>query len=482
MGNLFSQLSDDIDNITNSPSGNSPSSNAPSAKYTVTPSVEDNKSPSESPAKKSISTPSSESPAEKCVQPNPSTTSSTSTTSSSPSSIPVKQVSRSNGDDENQFLDFINDIFNATTYTIIFWIITVYSIYLLGKSIFANKGVGNESSGVAKYSRTVDIILCFLLFSGIFSVYYKLDEKDKKNMMGYNIQWIQDYFNNPWELFNLIWFTIIFFALIYILKIPMTPDAKPVIVHFLERKIWIIYALFGIVFFFKYALGINIINLLFNNSIMNYFKDAKPYSSSPGEAPSVFDDIFDDVSKDIYDIESPSPDTNTSTKSSSSSPGSSSPGSSSPSSCVSDKQVFNVSNNLYTYEEAQKVCSAFDASLATYDQIEGSYKNGGEWCNYGWSEGQMAYFPTQKDTWNLLQENPCTKNVCGRPGINGGYIDNPYIHFGANCYGIKPKQPDGWKPTSYVQKLNIQKEEDPNIKLRDQASLNSFSQKDWSRY
>jgi len=94
----------------------------------------------------------------------------------------------------------------------------------------------------------------------------------------------------------------------------------------------------------------------------------------------------------------------------------------------------------------------------------------------------MAYFPTQKDTWNSLQENPDTKNVCGRPGINGGYIDNPYIHFGANCYGIKPKQPDGWKPTSYVQKLNIKKEVDPNIKLRDQAKLNSFSQKDWSRY
>ena len=479
MGNFFSQLSDDIDNITNSPSGNSPSGNAPSGKYTVTPSGEDNNSPSVSPSKKTASTP-SDSPSEKCVQPNPSTstTSTTSTTSNSPSSIPSKSVSHSEDDSENQFLDFINDIFNATTYTIIFWIITVYSIYLLGKAIFANKGIGNESSGVARYSRTIDIILCFLLFSGIFSVYYNLDEKDKKNMMGYNIQWTQNYFDNPWSVFDLIWFTIIFFALVYILKVPMTPDAKPVIVHFLEHKIWIVYALFGIIFFFKYALGINIINLLFNNSIMNYFKDAKPYSSSPGEAPSVFDDISKDISlsTDIYENTSPSPDVSTSTVSSSST------SNSSPSSCVSDKQVFNVSNNLYTYEQAQEVCSAFDASMATYDQIEASYKNGGEWCNYGWSEGQMAYFPTQKDTWNSLQENPDTKNVCGRPGINGGYIDNPYIHFGANCYGIKPKQPDGWKPTSYVQKLNIKKEVDPNIKLRDQAKLNSFSQKDWSRY
>ena len=477
MEKFFSKLFGDIDNITNSPSGNSPSGNAPSGKYTVTPSGEDNNSPSVSPSKKTASTP-SDSPSEKCVQPNPSTTS---TTSNSPSSIPSKSVSHSEDDSENQFLDFINDIFNATTYTIIFWIITVYSIYLLGKAIFANKGIGNESSGVARYSRTIDIILCFLLFSGIFSVYYNLDEKDKKNMMGYNIQWTQNYFDNPWSVFELIWFTIIFFALVYILKVPMTPDAKPVIVHFLEHKIWIVYALFGIIFFFKYALGINIINLLFNNSIMNYFKDAKPYSSSPGEAPGVFDDISKDISlsTDIYKNSSPSSHVSTSGSSPSSS--NSSPNSS-PSSCVSDKQVFNVSNNLYTYEQAQEVCSAFDASMATYDQIEASYKNGGEWCNYGWSEGQMAYFPTQKDTWNSLQENPDTKNVCGRPGINGGYIDNPYIHFGANCYGIKPKQPDGWKPTSYVQKLNIKKGVDPNIKLRDQAKLNSFSQKDWSRY
>ena len=31
------------------------------------------------------------------------------------------------------------------------------------------------------------------------------------------------------------------------------------------------------------------------------------------------------------------------------------------------------------------------------------------------------------------------KHDCGRPGINGGYIDNPNIKFGVNCYGFKPK-------------------------------------------
>ena len=41
--------------------------------------------------------------------------------------------------------------------------------------------------------------------------------------------------------------------------------------------------------------------------------------------------------------------------------------------------------------------------------------------NYGWSDGQMAYFPTQKDTWDKLQKNPNTKHACGRPGVNGVY-------------------------------------------------------------
>jgi len=51
----------------------------------------------------------------------------------------------------------------------------------------------------------------------------------------------------------------------------------------------------------------------------------------------------------------------------------------------------------------------------------------------------MAFFPTQKATWENLQKTKNHKNDCGRPGINGGYFDNPNIRFGVNCYGKKPK-------------------------------------------
>jgi hypothetical protein len=60
----------------------------------------------------------------------------------------------------------------------------------------------------------------------------------------------------------------------------------------------------------------------------------------------------------------------------------------------------------------------------------------------------MALFPTQIETWNELQKEdtecpansktPSVKNNCGRPGINGGYMANPYLRFGVNCYGKKP--------------------------------------------
>ena len=103
------------------------------------------------------------------------------------------------------------------------------------------------------------------------------------------------------------------------------------------------------------------------------------------------------------------------------------------------KQVFNVPGNHYTYNDAKAICNAYGAELATYQQVESAYKNGGEWCNYGWSDGQMALFPTQQQTFDNLQKIKGHEHDCGRPGINGGYMANQNIKFGVNCYGNKPK-------------------------------------------
>ena len=102
-------------------------------------------------------------------------------------------------------------------------------------------------------------------------------------------------------------------------------------------------------------------------------------------------------------------------------------------------QVFNVPGNDYVYPDAKALCSAYGSRLATYKEVEDSYKDGAEWCNYGWSDGQMALFPTQQKTYDELQKIEGHENDCGRPGVNGGYIANPAVKFGVNCYGYKPR-------------------------------------------
>jgi uncharacterized membrane protein len=102
------------------------------------------------------------------------------------------------------------------------------------------------------------------------------------------------------------------------------------------------------------------------------------------------------------------------------------------------KEVFHIANNVFTYEEAQNVCKKYNARLATYDEIENAYNKGANWCSYGWSDDQMAFFPTQKKLFNELKKIPGHQNDCGRPGINGGYISNADIKYGANCYGVRP--------------------------------------------
>jgi hypothetical protein len=102
-------------------------------------------------------------------------------------------------------------------------------------------------------------------------------------------------------------------------------------------------------------------------------------------------------------------------------------------------QVFNIPENNYVYSDAKALCSAYGARLATYQEVEDVYNKGGEWCNYGWSDEQMALFPTQQKTYDALQKIEGHENDCGRPGVNGGYMKNPELKFGVNCYGYKPR-------------------------------------------
>ena len=102
------------------------------------------------------------------------------------------------------------------------------------------------------------------------------------------------------------------------------------------------------------------------------------------------------------------------------------------------EEVYNIRDNVFTYDEAKAVCAAHSARLATLDEMIAAYKKGANWCSYGWTEGQMALYPTQKEYWAKLQMDNRQRDHCGEPGLNGGYFENKDFKFGANCYGKKP--------------------------------------------
>lgn len=146
-------------------------------------------------------------------------------------------------------------------------------------------------------------------------------------------------------------------------------------------------------------------------------------------------------------------------------------------------EVFNISENIYSYYDAPKVCNSFDAELATYEQLVDAYKKGAQWCNYGWTNGEMALYPTQYETWTKLQDDPNTKNNCGMPGINGGFFENKNLLFGVNCYGIKPEPKEHEK----VKRRIFSKTEYENAKQireyqkkRANMTVTPFNHEEWS--
>jgi hypothetical protein len=151
------------------------------------------------------------------------------------------------------------------------------------------------------------------------------------------------------------------------------------------------------------------------------------------------------------------------------------------------KEVFNIAVDKYTYTDAEPLCKAFGAELATYDQVKEAWDGGADWCNYGWVKGQAAVYPTQQTTYNKLQAGPEDQRMaCGVPGVNGGYFDNPELRFGVNCYGTKPSEneadtrfamdkhyltPDALEYDKKVQNYTAEKDEIP---------VNPFKKGAWS--
>lgn len=152
------------------------------------------------------------------------------------------------------------------------------------------------------------------------------------------------------------------------------------------------------------------------------------------------------------------------------------------------KEVFNVAENKYTYSDAEPLCKALGAELATYDQVKESWKKGADWCNYGWVKGQSAIYPTQQATYDKLQNGPEEQRMaCGTPGINGGHFDNPELRFGVNCYGTKPTETGTDERHILEKQMNVAPgalEYDRKVQdyknHRDEIAINPFKDGEWA--
>ena len=329
------------------------------------------------------------------------------------------------------------EIFNKSNIILLLWFLAVYFIayFILGFLFNKNEDTGNYQ---LRLSRTIDIISLFCLLVIVISTYASYTDEQKEHIVSSTFSSTSNFINDPMSIFSTLFFIIIFYVVVYLFRLPMDHETKPIILSLIESIIWILFVLILFNDFFKYILGISFTNMLskfFNwsslpsdNGISLHYGNvvAKGNVFSITNVSSTGSDyIRGDAYKNTYLKGNVFVGGNVAGNTITSQP-------------VQQDEVFNISNNLYTYDDAQSICSSYGAKLANYDQIEDAYSKGGEWCNYGWSDGQMAFFPTQKSTWQELQKDPKHKNDCGRPGVNGGYFANPYVKFGVNCYGKKP--------------------------------------------
>jgi hypothetical protein len=163
---------------------------------------------------------------------------------------------------------------------------------------------------------------------------------------------------------------------------------------------------------------------------------------------------------------------------------------------TSSEEVFYVQTPQYTYTQAQKVCQAYQAKLATKEQLQEAYRKGANWCRYGWTEGESLYYPAQA-SYVRPKTMDELKQVCDAPGliglIGGEYKDKEQP-FGVNCYGVRPETTTYQSSFSKIQadllrgQTNTPPTSDPSTKSAEPVidkkttNIQPFSESAWSQY
>lgn len=151
-----------------------------------------------------------------------------------------------------------------------------------------------------------------------------------------------------------------------------------------------------------------------------------------------------------------------------------------------EPEVFHISDQIYPYDQAACKCAAYGAELATKSQVIDAYNEGANWGTYGWSAGQQAFYPVQKDAYFrcLKRTDPERWYECRGPGVVGGRFKKG-VRFGVNCFGIRPEghvsipKPTG--PPTQEEVCMITGDYKSNHQLRGD-DVSSFNRNKWSVY
>jgi hypothetical protein len=305
----------------------------------------------------------------------------------------------------------LSEMFTLNNMLFIIWFLVVYLfIYYFVRTFYRNDA--DPFKEKIAFSRGLDIFIFGLIIVLTIYSYWNLTEHDKQHLIGYLLNWTQDFYNNPMSFFNTLIFILLFYCFIYLFGVPMAKETRPMSIYLIEQKSWILLISVIIVDFFRYILGIPIIDIIFglNGGLVNSWYKLKTDSSN-NRLDSSRNSV--DFSRNSVDI------SNNNTK-------------------PKKPEVFNIANSLYTYDDAQVVCKAYGARLATVDELNEAYDEGADWCVSSWSADRQVLFPTQRSTYDRLQNIKGAENNCGRTGVNGGRVEDTSMRFGINCYGIKP--------------------------------------------
>lgn len=270
----------------------------------------------------------------------------------------------------------------SNIFTLVVFFVVYFCLYLL-------LNISSPTS-IVTVSRFFDFfVLGIVAILAVTNMIF-LTDNQKESLIKTSVSSFLSYIGNPITPFAILFYLVFFYLVVFFFGIPMDYGNKSFVLSIAETGAWIVFILSVITDVFIYGLQLPLLDYI-ENAFLSLFTKVIPETI---------------------------PTTTTITTD------------------ASHNEVFHIANNLYSYPEAKSICSTYGASLATPQQVESAYQKGANWISMGWSDNQMALFPAQQSTVDANASNPAMRNI--RVGVNGGYIENPDMKFGVNCYGIKP--------------------------------------------